>query len=141
MTVRVDFAFVCDYAEVAGKINAMGIGFDTIYAPNLPTKHRLFFLVAQLRTSTVEAGEKKLEVDLIDDNGRDVVPPIRGTLNIPRPRDGTESVTRVAMEFGNVEFTKYGTYSLRLAVDGIELVDVPFKVSPPPATPPPPPSI
>ena len=30
--MTVDFAFVCDYAEVGGKINAMGIGFDTIFA-------------------------------------------------------------------------------------------------------------
>ena len=135
--MKLDFAFICDYAEVTGKINALGIGFDTIYAAKLPTKHRLFFFVAQLRTSTVEAGEKKLEVNLIDDNGHDVVTPIRGALNMPRPKDGAESVTRVAMEFGNVEFTKYGSYSLRLAVDGIELVDVPFKVNSPPAAPPP----
>ncbi len=141
--MKLDFAFICDYAEVTGKINALGIGFETIYAPKVPSKHRLFFLVAQFRLSVVEAGEKKMVVNLIDDNGRDVVPPIQGTITIPRPKDTVESVARIAMEFGNVEFPRYGSYSVRMAVDGIEMVDVPFKVSPPPPQPPaqgPPPS-
>ena len=43
--MNLDFAFICDYAEVSGKINALGIGFDTIYSPKVPAKHPLFFLV------------------------------------------------------------------------------------------------
>ena len=45
--MRVDFAFLCDHAEVSGKINALGIGFDTIYARKVPARHPYFFLVAQ----------------------------------------------------------------------------------------------
>jgi hypothetical protein len=68
--VLVDFAFICDYAEATGKINALGIGFDTIFAPNVPTKHPSFFLVVQLRASTVEAGDKQLKISLIDADGQ-----------------------------------------------------------------------
>ena len=32
----VDFAFVCDYADVSTKINALGIGFDSVFLPQLP---------------------------------------------------------------------------------------------------------
>ncbi len=129
-----DFAFVCDYAEVAGKINALGIGFDTIYAPKVPTKHPSFFLVLQLRANVVEAGEKNLEVHLIDEDGKDIIPVVRGKFSIPKPTAGTESIGRIAMQFYNVEFPRYGSYSLHAVIEGHEMVRVPLKVSPPPQT-------
>jgi len=132
--VRPDFAFVCDYAEVTGKINALGIGFDTIYAPKVPCRHSSFFLVIQLRANVVEAGEKNLEVRIIDEDGKDVIPAVRGRFSIPRPTGGTESIGRIAMQFHNVEFSRYGSYSLHAVVEGHEMVRVPLRVSPPPQT-------
>ncbi len=129
-----DFAFVCDYAEVTGKINALGIGFDTIYAPKIPCKHPSFFLVIQLRANVVEAGEKTLEVHLIDEDGKDIIPVLSGKFGIPKPIGGTESIGRIAMQFQNVEFPRYGSYSLHAVVEGLEMVRVPLKVSPPPQT-------
>jgi len=132
--MNIDFAFVCDYAEVTRKINALGIGFDTIFAPNVPAKHSSFFLVLQLRANVVEAGEKKLEVHLIDEDGKDIIPTLRGKFNIPKPAAGTESVGRIAMQFSNVEFPRYGLYSLHAVVEGHEMVRVPLRVAPPPQT-------
>ena len=128
----IDFAFVCDYAEAAGKINALGIGFDTIYAPAVPCKHQLFFLVMQLRANVVEVGEKKLEVDLIDEDGKNIIPTLRAKLNVLKPNTGTESIARIALQFNNVEFPRYGSYSLHAILDGHEMVRVPLKVSAPP---------
>ena len=132
--MKPDFAFVCDYAEVTGKINALGIGFDTIYAPSVPAKHPSFFLVIQLRANIVEAGEKTLEVRLIDEDGKDIIPTVSGKFSIPKPIGGTESIGRIAMQFHNVEFPKYGSYSLHAVVEGLEMVRIPLKVSPPPQT-------
>ncbi len=132
--MKPDFAFICDYAEVTGKINALGIGFDTIYAPNVPTKHPSFFLVIQLRANVVEAGEKTLEVHLIDEDGKDILPILSGKFSIPKPTAGTESIGRIAMQFHNVEFPRYGSYSLHAVVEGLEMVRVPLRVSPPPQT-------
>lgn len=132
--MRVQFAFVCDYAEVTGKINALGIGFDTIFAPNLPCRHPSFFFVAQLRANVVEAGEKTLEVHLIDEDGKDIIPVLGGKFSLPKPIAGTESIGRILMQFHNVEFPKYGSYSLHAVVEGVEMIDVPLKVSPPPKT-------
>ncbi|MFC1593171.1 DUF6941 family protein [Candidatus Omnitrophota bacterium] len=130
----IDFAFICDYAEVTRKINALGIGFDTIYAPNVPVKHPSFFLVIQLRANVVEAGEKNLEVHLIDEDGKDTIPAIEGKFSIPKPTGGTESKGRIAMQFQNVEFPRYGSYSLHAVVEGLEMVRVPLRISPPPQT-------
>ncbi len=130
--MNIDFAFVCDYAEVGRKINALGIGFDTIFAPNAPAKHPSFFLVIQLRANVVEVGEKNIEVRLIDEDGKDIIPALRGKFNIPQPTIGTESLGKIAMQFRNVEFPRYGSYSLHAVVEGHEMVRVPLKVSQPP---------
>ncbi len=129
-----DFAFVCDYAEVTGKINALGIGFDTIYVPKVPAKHPSFFLVMQLRANVVEAGEKSLEVRLIDEDGSDIIPTLKGKFDIPKTIGGTESIGRIALQFRDVRFPRYCSYSLHAVVDGHEIVRVQLKVSPPPQT-------
>lgn len=130
--MKLDFAFVCDYAEVTRKINALGIGFDTIYARNVPAKHPSFFLVIQLRPNVVEAGEKSLEVRLIDEDGKDIIPAVSRKFSVLKPTAGTESTGRIAMQFSNVEFPRYGLYSLHAVVEGHEMVRVPLRVSPPP---------
>ena len=127
-----DFYFICDFAEITGKINALGIGFDTIYARSVPFKHPHFFLVIQLRANVVEAGEKMLEVRLIDEDGKDIIPTLRGKFIIQKPVSGTESIGRIAMAFNNVEFPQYGAYSLHTEIEGHEIVRIPLKVSPPP---------
>jgi len=130
--MKPDFAFICDYAETTGKINALGIGFDTIYAPQVPCKHPLFFFVIQLRANVVEAGDKNLEVHLIDEDGMNIIPVLKGKFTIPRPDTGTESIGRISLALRNVEFPKYGSYSLHAVVEGHEIFDVPLKISPPP---------
>ncbi len=132
--MNTDFAFICDYAEVTKKINALGIGFDTIFAPKIPCRHPHFFLVIQLRASVVEAGEKNLEVHLIDEDGNDIMPTLRGKFIVQKPISGTESIGRIAMGFNNVEFPRYGSYSLHAVIEGQEMVHVPLKISPPPQT-------
>jgi hypothetical protein len=133
--LNIDFAFVCDYADVTGKINALGIGFDTIYSPTIPCKHNLFFLVMQIRASSLEIGEKEVEVNLIDDDGKSVIPPLKGKINLAKPPSGTETISRLALQFQNVEFPRYGTYSLHTLVEGHEMVRVPIKISQPPTQP------
>ena len=126
--MEVDFAFICDYANITNKVNAMGIGFDTIYAPEVPVKHSSFFLVIQIRASVVEAGEKDMKVNIIDEDGREIIPEIKGKMNIPRPASGTESIGKIAINFNNVEFPKYCSYSIHAMIEGREMVRIPFKV-------------
>ena len=131
--MNTDFAFICDYAEATGKINALGIGFDTIYAAQLPARHAHFSLVLQLRASVVEVGQKRIQVNLIDEDGQAVVPPVQGQLHVPRAEGASPSVARFVMEFGNLEFKRYGFYSVRVVIEGLEVASIPFRVAAPPA--------
>ncbi len=130
----IDFAFICDHAEIAGKINALGIGFDTIYAAQVPVTHPYFHLVIQLRASITEAGQREMAVRVIDADGNDVISPISGPFEVPRPGAGTEAIARLGVLFQNVTFTNYGSFSVRVIVQGTEMVNIPLRVAPPPQT-------
>lgn len=133
--MNVDFAFICDFAEASGKLNALGIGFDTIFAPKLPARHPHFSLVLQMKASIVEAGQKRIQVNLIDEDGKDVIQPVQGQVNIPHREGVTPNTGRFVVEFGNVEFKDYGTYSVRVVIEGMEMASIPFRVAPPPNQP------
>lgn len=134
--MKVDFAFLCDFAEAATKLNALGIGFDTIYSPRVPCIHPHFSLVFQLRSSVLEAGQKDVDIHLIDEDGVDVSKPVQRQINIPKG-NSAEVIGRVVMEFVNIEFKRYGAYSVRVALDRNEIVELVFKVvAPPQGTPP-----
>ncbi len=133
--MNVDFAFICDYAEAAQKINAMGIGFDTIYAQQVPTRSR-FYVVAQLRFSSTEFGAKELKIQLIDADGKDIINPVIGKMQVEPPAEGVHDRTaRFTMAFDGTEFKNYGDYGIRIRVDGLEIVNIPLKVAKPPAAP------
>jgi hypothetical protein len=133
--MQVDYAFICDFAEAREKVNALGIGFDTIFAPQVPAKHPHFNLVVQLRVSVAEVGTKDVTIHLINVDGVDVIPPVNGKLEVKRPAQGiVDSTVRLNMEFGNVEFKEYGSYSVRVTVAGQEVVSIPLRVVQPPKT-------
>ena len=81
-----------------------------------------------------EAGEKNLEVGLIDEDGGEVIPKLKGKFAIPEQGPGSERIGRIALAFNNVEFPKYGSYSLHAVIEGHEMVRVPVRVTPHPQT-------
>lgn len=134
--MKVDFAFICDYAEAREKVNALGIGFDRVFAPKIPFKHPHFSVVVQLKFTRTEAGQKDVQVHLTDADGMDVIPVINGKIAVnPAPPGILENTTRLVMEFANVEFKAYGDYSVRVNIGGQEVVSIPLNISAPPQKP------
>ncbi|MFC1913391.1 DUF6941 family protein [Chloroflexota bacterium] len=127
--MRVDYAFICDYADTKDKVNALGIGFEKIFAAQVPTTHPHFHIVAQLRFSRSEVGAKDVVVLLIDADGGDVISPLKGRIDIKQPPPGQlETTVRINMGFNNVKFKDYGNYSVRVSVAGQEMVDIPLRI-------------
>jgi hypothetical protein len=140
--VFVDYAFVCDYAEAKDKVNALGIGFDRIYAAKVPYKHSHFSVVVQLKFSRTEVGQKPVQIHLTDADGAEVIPPINGQIAVSTPPPGIlENTTRLVMEFAGVEFKAYGDYSIRVDVAAQEMVSIPLSVVAPPVKPGTPPAV
>jgi|WetSurMetagenome_2_1015567.scaffolds.fasta_scaffold948378_1 hypothetical protein len=134
--MKVDFAFICDYAEARDKINALGIGFERIFAQRVPAKHPHFSVVVQIKFTRTEAGTKDVQVHLTDADGTDIIPAINGKLVVNTPPSGIlESATRLVMEFANVEFKAYGNYAIRVDIATQEVVSIPLSVVQPPQNP------
>src|SRR3954468_20782712 len=75
--MEIEFAFLCDYAQQESKLNAIGIGWDTIMAPELPVRHTIMTFVARLRGSMAEAGGKKGALPIIGPDGQGVIPAVQ----------------------------------------------------------------
>ncbi len=132
----VAFAFICDYAENSSKLTAVGIGFDTIYAQEVPLSHPTFFVVAAFRFKAVEAGSKTVEVHIVDADGGDVVPALRTQVEIVRPQPGyTHRTHRIALGLHGVTFPAYGDYEVSWLIDSHESAVIPLKIAPPPKQP------
>jgi hypothetical protein len=129
--MHVDFAFMCDYAEARDKVNALGIGFERIFAGKVPAKHPHFSVVVQFKFTRTEAGPKDIQVHLTDADGAEIIPPVNGKIVVAVPPAGIlESNARLVMEFSNVEFKTYGDYSIRVDVETQEMVSIPLSVAP-----------
>jgi len=135
--LEVNFAFLCDYADQSGgKISAIGAGFDTIYAGNVPARHPLFFSVISIKFSTTEVGPKRVGMHLIDEDGNNIVPPLDTTINVGPPAPGfLYRNQQIALAMHGVTFPRYGDYAVSWLVGGQEIKTVPLRVAPPPAPP------
>ena len=129
-----DFAFLADYAVQDGKVTAVGIGFNTIHAPDIPWVHPQMAVVVRLRASVAETGAKKCSLRMIDADGQDVIPAAEMELTFQPPQEGTESTNTLVANINNLEFPHHGSYAVHVVVDGHEMARVPFRVAPPPAT-------
>lgn len=135
--MEVNFAFLCDYADqTGGKLHALGIGIDTIYAAKTPATHRHFFAVIGLQFSSVEVGQKEVGVRLIDADGTNVVAPVDATVNVEPPASGYSYRShRINLGFHNVTFPNYGDYAVSWLVGGQEVKRVALRFASPPTAP------
>ncbi len=124
-----EFAFLCDSAqESGGKIHALGIGFDSIAAASVPVTHPMLSVVAQIRYSVAEAGQKALAIRAIDADGGNIVNPIDGQVEFPVPPRGSTSIARLIIALGGVNFASYGDYAVHIALNGNEVARLPLTV-------------
>jgi hypothetical protein len=128
--MEVNFAFLCDYADQSGgKMTAVGIGFDTIFAAKMPAVHPLFFSVISLKFHSTEVGQKRIGMRLIDADGKNVIPPMDMTLTVAAPPPGFLYRTqRLALAMQGVKFEKYGDYIVSWLVEGQEVKTLDLRV-------------
>jgi hypothetical protein len=72
--MKITLAVLADYANITreGKLNILGI-FDAINTQDFPVTHPQMQLVMRFEADVSEAGKaKKLEIKLMDDDGRTV---------------------------------------------------------------------
>ena len=134
--MEVNFSFLCDYADQGAKMTAVEVGIDTLYAQKVPVRHPLLFAVISINFSITEVGQKKLGIRIIDQDGKDIIPAVDGTINVERPAEGyLYRTVRMALGAQMISFEKYGSYSVRWLVDNNEVASAPLRVTTPPPRP------
>ncbi len=130
--MQLDFAFLCDYADSTSKVVAIGIGFDRIHAPSLPTRHPRLCVVARFRAHNTELGAKQARVVIMDADGSQIAA-VQGDVEFTDPIDRLETTATLVVNFDNLTFDRYGPHSAHLLLDGNEMHRMTFEVSEPPA--------
>ena len=116
--MNIEIFALCDAAtEGGGKLNLLG-AFDVMAAHTLPLVHPSCAVAIRIRFNRIESGSHRIKLDMVDEDGRHVVPAFETMVDI-RPEDGVESaVANLLLNFQQLRFEKYGRYSIDLAVDG-----------------------
>ena len=135
--MEVSFTFLCDYADNSGgKLTAVGIGFDTIYATSMPATHRTLFAVICLQFSSVETGTKQIGLRVVDADGHNVIPAIDQELIVQPPANGfTYRNQRIVFGLGDIRFNAFGDYAIVFLVNGQEVSRTPVRLAEPPQSP------
>lgn len=122
---------LCDYAaDYQGKLCVQG-AFDTLFARQFPVVHPACSLALRLCLVPEDAGEHKLGISIVDEDGVALAKermPIVGDLRVALP-EGTSFLTRnLIMNFQGLRFEKPGTYSVDVTLDGEILSRTPLRL-------------
>ena len=119
---------LCDAAtEMMGKLNVLGT-FDTLTAAALPVVHPHCALALRMRFSQVEAGKHAVRINIVDADGRPVLPSLEGGLAITLAPTEQSAVTNLVLNIDRLKFDKAGQYSVDLAIDGRQERSLPLFV-------------
>jgi hypothetical protein len=133
-TMRVEYMVLANGAEaVEGHHYIIGGGFEAIFAPALPATHpRLSVALKVCVPYEATSRGHKLGLELHDQDGHGVGDPFEAQFESGRPpgmRAGDHHSLIIAFNFLNIQFTKYGTYSVVCLLDGSEEGRSTFRVT------------
>ncbi len=139
--MKIETFVLCDAAtDNMGKLNILGT-FDSIHVRQVPAVHPQCAVAMRIRFDRSERGEHRIRVNMIDADGRLVVPSLDGKLQVRMPDAVSSCAINAILNLQSVRFERFGEYSIDLQVDGVQLASLPLFVwqmpAQPPAQPPP----
>ncbi|MBK8050098.1 MAG: hypothetical protein IPK16_25150 [Anaerolineales bacterium] len=126
--MNVEILALCDAANDShGKLNLLG-AFDSLWAKTTPAVHPMCTVAIRMRFSHSEAGEHRVAIHFIDDDGQMAMPPVEGAIQVqPKPED-TSAVANIVLNIQGLRLEHFGEYSVNLLVDGEEAACLPLMV-------------
>ena len=115
--MEIEIFTLCDFAQDNNsKLTVVGT-FDSIHSKQFPFVQQSFSVACRLRFSEKETGEHHMRLRFIDVDGKEVIKPIEGNMNIPKPQNGQYSAINLVFNFAQMKFEKAGRYSFELFID------------------------
>ena len=122
-------SFLCDSAfDDRGKLHALGIDIDTVQGDAFPMTHPRFIIVCVVQYSTAEAGDKRMQIRLLDPDAQDVIDPIAEGISFSAREGVVDANARIIAEVNNVVFRQAGPHAFHVVIDGNEMARLPVNV-------------
>ncbi len=124
--MNVEAFVICDAAtDSHGKLNILG-AFDTIWAQNVPVTHPFCAIALRIRFMRIEEGVHPIRINLVDEDGKNIMPPIDGNINIKFATDDESVAANLIINVQGLRLEKFGGYSIDLAINGRHEASLPL---------------
>jgi hypothetical protein len=115
--MEIEIFTLADFAQDnQSKLTIVGT-FDNITAQKFPVQHPSCAIACRLRFAAKEAGSHEFKLRLIDSEGKEIIQPIQGDINIGEPVNGQFTTINIVINFNQLQFKSAGRYSFELYID------------------------
>ncbi len=128
--MTIEIIALCDAATVSGgKLNLLG-AFDSIGAAQVPVVHSQCAIAVRLRFTRIEEGEHRLKLNVVNEDGRPIMPNLDGTMGVKFGSEDESAVANFIINIHQLKLETWGQYSIDLAIDGRHEASLPLTVKP-----------
>ncbi|MBM3882943.1 MAG: hypothetical protein FJ387_25025 [Verrucomicrobia bacterium] len=132
--MNVQIAVLCDAAtDYGGKLNLLG-AFDTLMARQWPATHPHCAVAVRVAFERAEEGPRELVMNLVDEDGQPVMPPIQIPFEVNVPADAIQISRNFIVNIQHLKFERPGYYALEVAVGQQRVAGIPLHVREAPET-------
>jgi len=127
--MNIEVFSLCDAATVdaAGKLNVLG-AFDSVWSGKMPLVYPQCALALRIRFDNIERGEHRIAVNFVDLDGKHIIPPANGAINVHFPDEQRSGSANLIFNLQMLKLETHGEYSIDLAVDGKKEASLPLFV-------------
>jgi len=126
--MHIEILALCDSAsDYGGKLCLLG-AFDGIFAREAPVVHAHCAVALRLRVGKVEEGRHHIRYNLIDPDGKLVVPSIEAKVEVRVPEHRDSVAINLIVNLQQLKFERFDRYTLDLAIDGRQEASIPLSV-------------
>ena len=124
----IEIMALCDAAtDSAGKLNILG-AFDSIVVSSVPAVHPQCTVALRLRVWRQEEGKHHLSINIVDEDGKPVVPTLNAEVNIGFGGKESSVTANMVMNLQRLRLVQAGEYSIDVAIDGKHEKSIPLSV-------------
>ncbi len=115
--MEIEIFTLADFAQDnQSKLTIVGT-FDSIQAAKFPVQHPACSIATRLRFAESETGPHEFKLRLIDSQGREVIQPVKGNIQISHPAGIQVVSVNIVINFSQLQFEHAGRYSFELYID------------------------
>lgn len=126
--MKIEVFVLCDAAtDNRGKLNILGT-FDQVYAASIPVVHPSCAIALRIRFSKMEEGAHRVNIQLVDPDGRPIFQPMEGEVQSRMAEDVDSGAVNLILNFQHVQFAAFADYQINLAIDDVSVATLPLRV-------------